>query len=152
MKGLPTENSGGAVTATHKQLTDFHKAVTRYVPQSSHVSLCMFIHNKPSGLMVQLNRQDKYSFDTDSLAPVCLLIRSHRCPIVPLGQPDHRSTKGPVSHYVARPQSTNKPRTASETRPQNKRHTIHGARLHSQARPHCRRQHCFGLHSNWMHL
>ncbi|KAK2184268.1 hypothetical protein NP493_274g00025 [Ridgeia piscesae] len=29
LKGLPTENSGGAVTATHKQLTDFHKAVTR---------------------------------------------------------------------------------------------------------------------------
>ncbi|KAI0229589.1 Transportin-3 [Lamellibrachia satsuma] len=28
LKGLPMENSGGAVTATHKQLTDFHKAVT----------------------------------------------------------------------------------------------------------------------------
>ena len=28
LKALPTENSGGAVTATHKQLTDFHKAVT----------------------------------------------------------------------------------------------------------------------------
>ncbi|KAK3097484.1 hypothetical protein FSP39_010037 [Pinctada imbricata] len=31
LKALPTENSGGAVTATHKQLTDFHKAVTRYI-------------------------------------------------------------------------------------------------------------------------
>lgn len=29
LKALPTSNSGGAVTATHKQLTDFHKAVTR---------------------------------------------------------------------------------------------------------------------------
>ncbi|XP_050391682.1 transportin-3 [Patella vulgata] len=28
LKALPAENSGGAVTATHKQLTDFHKAVT----------------------------------------------------------------------------------------------------------------------------
>eukprot|EP00105_Crassostrea_gigas_P004006 XP_011417072.1 PREDICTED: transportin-3 isoform X1 [Crassostrea gigas] len=28
LKALPTSNSGGAVTATHKQLTDFHKAVT----------------------------------------------------------------------------------------------------------------------------
>ncbi|KAK7492007.1 hypothetical protein BaRGS_00016671 [Batillaria attramentaria] len=28
LKALPTENSGGAVTATRKQLTDFHKAVT----------------------------------------------------------------------------------------------------------------------------
>ena len=44
---------------------------------------------------------------------------------VPPGQPDHRSTKGPVSHHVARPQSTNEPRTASEPRPQDKRHTIH---------------------------
>ncbi|KAK7108377.1 transportin-3-like isoform X2 [Littorina saxatilis] len=28
LKALPTENSGGAVTATRKQLTDFHKSVT----------------------------------------------------------------------------------------------------------------------------
>lgn len=28
LKALPTESSGGAVTVTHKQLTDFHKAVT----------------------------------------------------------------------------------------------------------------------------
>ncbi|XP_064628883.1 transportin-3-like [Lineus longissimus] len=28
LKALPTESSGGSVTATHKQLTDFHKAVT----------------------------------------------------------------------------------------------------------------------------
>ncbi|KAK3585736.1 hypothetical protein CHS0354_020305 [Potamilus streckersoni] len=28
LKALPTENSGAVVTATHKQLTDFHKAVT----------------------------------------------------------------------------------------------------------------------------
>ncbi|XP_071133816.1 transportin-3-like [Mytilus galloprovincialis] len=28
LKSLPTESSGGVVTATHKQLTDFHKAVT----------------------------------------------------------------------------------------------------------------------------
>jgi len=26
--GLPTQTSGGAVTATHSQLVDFHKAVT----------------------------------------------------------------------------------------------------------------------------
>lgn len=31
LKSLPTHSSGGAVTATHKQLTDFHKAVTRLV-------------------------------------------------------------------------------------------------------------------------
>lgn len=29
LKGLPKETSGGAVTVTHKQLTDFHKQVTR---------------------------------------------------------------------------------------------------------------------------
>uniref|UniRef100_A0A8C9TF51 Transportin 3 n=1 Tax=Scleropages formosus TaxID=113540 RepID=A0A8C9TF51_SCLFO len=29
LKGLPKEMSGGAVTVTHKQLTDFHKQVTR---------------------------------------------------------------------------------------------------------------------------
>ena len=28
LKGLPTESSGGVVTATHKQLVDYHKAVT----------------------------------------------------------------------------------------------------------------------------
>lgn len=28
LKALPTENTGGAITVTHKQLTDFHKAVT----------------------------------------------------------------------------------------------------------------------------
>ncbi|XP_074655394.1 transportin-3-like isoform X2 [Tubulanus polymorphus] len=28
LKSLPTQSSGGSVTATHKQLTDFHKAVT----------------------------------------------------------------------------------------------------------------------------
>lgn len=28
LKALPTENSGGAITATRKQLTDFHKSVT----------------------------------------------------------------------------------------------------------------------------
>lgn len=28
LKSLPKESTGGAVTATHKQLTDFHKAVT----------------------------------------------------------------------------------------------------------------------------
>ncbi|KAL5010143.1 hypothetical protein ScPMuIL_012448 [Solemya velum] len=28
LKALPTESSGGSVTATHKQLTDFHKAIT----------------------------------------------------------------------------------------------------------------------------
>lgn len=31
LKGLPKETSGGAVTVTHKQLTDFHKQVTRWV-------------------------------------------------------------------------------------------------------------------------
>ena len=30
LKSLPTQNMGGAVTATQKQLVDFHKAVTRY--------------------------------------------------------------------------------------------------------------------------
>ena len=56
-----------------------------------------------------------------------IMIKSHWAPglIVPPGQQDHRSTKGPVSHHVARPQSTNMPCTASEPRPQNKRHTIH---------------------------
>jgi len=29
LKGLPKETSGGAVSVTHKQLTDFHKQVTR---------------------------------------------------------------------------------------------------------------------------
>lgn len=29
LKGLPKEMSGGAVTVTHKQLTDFHKQITR---------------------------------------------------------------------------------------------------------------------------
>lgn len=29
LKGLPKETSGGATTVTHKQLTDFHKQVTR---------------------------------------------------------------------------------------------------------------------------
>lgn len=29
LKGLPKETSGGAVTVTNKQLTDFHKQVTR---------------------------------------------------------------------------------------------------------------------------
>ena len=29
LKGLPKETTGGAVTVTHKQLTDFHKQVTR---------------------------------------------------------------------------------------------------------------------------
>ncbi|KAI2665443.1 Transportin-3 [Labeo rohita] len=29
LKGLPKETAGGAVTVTHKQLTDFHKQVTR---------------------------------------------------------------------------------------------------------------------------
>lgn len=28
LKALPTEATGGAITVTHKQLTDFHKAVT----------------------------------------------------------------------------------------------------------------------------
>ncbi|KAL4233679.1 Transportin-3 [Mactra antiquata] len=28
LKAMPTENTGGAITVTHKQLTDFHKAVT----------------------------------------------------------------------------------------------------------------------------
>uniref|UniRef100_A0A8C9R4F9 Transportin-3 n=1 Tax=Scleropages formosus TaxID=113540 RepID=A0A8C9R4F9_SCLFO len=32
LKGLPKEMSGGAVTVTHKQLTDFHKQVTRQIP------------------------------------------------------------------------------------------------------------------------
>ncbi|XP_068829237.1 transportin-3 isoform X3 [Capricornis sumatraensis] len=31
LKGLPKETTGGAVTVTHKQLTDFHKQVTRNV-------------------------------------------------------------------------------------------------------------------------
>lgn len=29
LKGLPKETTGGAVQVTHKQLTDFHKQVTR---------------------------------------------------------------------------------------------------------------------------
>lgn len=28
LKGLPTENTGSAISVTHKQLTDFHKSVT----------------------------------------------------------------------------------------------------------------------------
>lgn len=28
LKALPSENTGGAITVTHKQLTEFHKAVT----------------------------------------------------------------------------------------------------------------------------
>ena len=91
-------------------------------------NMCSFVIN-PVSSIIQPNRQDKYSFDTYSLAPVFLLTRSHRCPIVPPGQPDHRSTKGPVSHHVARPQSTNKPRIASQPRPQDKRHTIHGSQF-----------------------
>ena len=41
LKGLPMENSGGAVTATNKQLTDFHKAVTRY----DHPATVSFEHH-----------------------------------------------------------------------------------------------------------
>lgn len=29
LKGLPKQTAGGAVTVTHKQLTEFHKQVTR---------------------------------------------------------------------------------------------------------------------------
>lgn len=29
LKGLPKETTGGAIQVTHKQLTDFHKQVTR---------------------------------------------------------------------------------------------------------------------------
>ena len=79
--------------------------------------VCLF---NPMGSVIQTNRQDKYSFDTNSVALVFLLTRSHWCPIVPPGQPegDRRSTNVPVSHPMARPQSTNKPRTASESPPQ----------------------------------
>ena len=35
LKGLPKETTVGAVTVTHKQLTDFHKQVTRWVMISS---------------------------------------------------------------------------------------------------------------------
>ena len=88
--------------------------------------------------MIQPNRQDKYSFATTSLASVFLLTRSHRCPIVPPGPPDHHSTKGPVSHHVVHPQSTNKPRTASDHRTNDTRFTAASVcRLYSQPRPHC---------------
>lgn len=39
LKALPTSNSGGAVTATHKQLTDFHKAVTRLVSNNCYCNI-----------------------------------------------------------------------------------------------------------------
>lgn len=39
LKALPTSNSGGAVTATHKQLTDFHKAVTRLVSNNCYSNI-----------------------------------------------------------------------------------------------------------------
>ena len=101
-------------------------------------------HNKPSGFNdTTESTRVKYSLDTNNLAGVFLLTRSHRRPIVPPGQPDHRSMKGPVSHHVARPQSTNNPRTASEPRPEDKRHTIHGSQCYSvcrfyyRPRPHC---------------
>ncbi|KAB0375834.1 hypothetical protein FD755_012477, partial [Muntiacus reevesi] len=38
LKGLPKETTGGAVTVTHKQLTDFHKQVT-----SIHVWVCWVV-------------------------------------------------------------------------------------------------------------
>ena len=85
----------------------------------------MFVHNKPSVFNdTTESTRVKYSFDINNLASVFLLTRSHMRPIVPPGQPDYRSTKGPVSHHVARPQSTDKPRTAPEPRPltQDNRH------------------------------
>ena len=92
----------------------------------------LFIIN-PVGSMIQPNRQDKYSFDTDSLASVFLLTRSHGCPIVPSGQPDHRSTKDPVSHHVVRPQSTNKraPHSVGPTDPST------GQTTHDPRQPVC---------------
>ncbi|KAG8138614.1 hypothetical protein E2320_004484, partial [Naja naja] len=43
LKGLPKETTGGAVQVTHKQLTDFHKQVTRVVTwgKETQGALCM---------------------------------------------------------------------------------------------------------------
>ncbi|XP_064600886.1 LOW QUALITY PROTEIN: transportin-3-like [Liolophura sinensis] len=59
LKSLPTESSGGSVTATHKQLTDFHKSVTsaETTKQVSHalrdfsactdeIDLCPFVDSQ----------------------------------------------------------------------------------------------------------
>lgn len=46
LKGLPKETSGGAVTVTHKQLTDFHKQVTRWVrvKYNTNVTKTFYLH------------------------------------------------------------------------------------------------------------
>ena len=75
---------------------------------------------------------------------------------MPPGQPHHRSTKGPVSHHVARPQATNK-RAPHSVRPTD---PITGQTAHDPRQPVCAdytlgcghtavRQHCLGSHSNW---
>ena len=102
--------------------------------------VCLFIIN-PVGSMIQQNRQDKYSFDTDSLASLFLLTRSHGCPIVPPGQPDHWSTKGPsrITWHVH-----NDVRTSPAQRP-NRDHRTNDTRsmaasvcrLHYRPRSHC---------------
>ena len=85
---------------------------------ASRPYVCLFI---PSGFNDTTESKRQVSF-TDSLALVFLLTRSHRCL-----QASQIIGRRRVSHHVARPQSTNKLRTASEPRPHDKRHTIHGS-------------------------
>ena len=71
--------------------------------------LCLFILD-PVGPMIQQNVHEKYIFDTDSsksrhtITQPCV---AHRPKVTP-GQPDHLSTRGPVSWHDVRPHTTNK--------------------------------------------
>ena len=98
----------------------------------------LFIIN-PVGSMIQPNRQDKYSFDTDSLASVFLLTRSRRCPAVPSGQPDgRRRVPSHVTWHVHNLQTSPAQRPNPDHRTNDSRSTAASVyRLHSRPRPHC---------------
>ena len=90
------------------------------------------------GSMIQPNLQ--YSFDTNSLASVFLLTRSHRCPIVPPGSQIIGRRRVP-SHITCHIHNL---RTSPAQRP-NRGHRTNDTRymaasvcrLHYRPRPHC---------------
>ena len=109
------------------------------ISPTHQVSRC--IHNKPSG----------FNDISESTRQVCI---RHKQPsvslhskhdhtgvtnrLVPPGQPNYRSTKGPVSHHVARPQSTNNS-LAQRPNPDNRANDTRSSVyiLHYRPRPRC---------------
>ena len=109
---------------------------------NTRLYVCLFIIN-PVGSMIHPNRQDKYSFDTNNLASVFLLTRSHRCvqqtsasrPARSSAFIGRRRVPSHITWHVHSLRTSPAQRPNPDHRTNDTRSTVY--RLHYRPRPHC---------------